>query len=96
MFRGRNSMYRVYAYLLSTSALVAFPATIAAQTRQPPATAEETVTPDDRHDIIVTGVHDEVDTVDRTRAPIILDEPARFEHDVGSHAVNVAWALCGT
>jgi iron complex outermembrane receptor protein len=59
MFRGRNSMYRVYAYLLSTSALVVFPATIAAQTRQPPAPAEETVTPDDRHDIIVTGVHDE-------------------------------------
>ena len=31
----------------------------------------------------LTRVHDEVDAVDRARPPVVLDEPARFEHDVG-------------
>lgn len=60
MFRGRNSMYRVCAYLLSTSALAAWPATVDAQSSQSATEAGETAAgQDDRHDIIVTGVHDE-------------------------------------
>ncbi len=53
-------MYRVCVYLLSTSALAAWPATVDAQSSQSATEAGETVAgQDDRHDIIVTGVHDE-------------------------------------
>ena len=44
----------------------------------------------------LAGVHDEVDTVDRPVAAVVLDEAASFEHHFDGHAPNGTFWACRT